>query len=148
MRIQIHHILWTLIILFFLSGGFLFYEVFLNGIINPVLEYKVDPMNLETDKKVYRAGDPILVHIVACKKRDVTANVHWSLVDGILIEFPPYESNTTPQCVDRWTKVGVVPKGGLLSNHENVYVEGWTAYHLNDFNTRIYRLRSQPFKIQ
>lgn len=147
MKIRTPHILLACIILFCMSFGFLFYDIFLNGIVNPILSYRSDPMALNTDKAAYHLGDSIKVEVNVCKNRDVSAEVHWSLVDSIIVDYPVHSSDKKPRCVDAWTEIGSVPKSLEISDGESVHVEGTVAYHLNDFNTRIYRLQSKPFKI-
>lgn len=147
MKIRSHHILWILVIMFFAGFSYLFYEIFLDGVVNPVLEYRTDPMALNTDKPAYHPGDTIKVELNVCKKRNVAAEVHWSLVDSILVDFPSYDSAVSPSCIDSWTTIGTVPKGSVIGAEDLVHVEGWVTYRFNDFNTRVYRLRSKPFKV-
>lgn len=148
MTMKFHHILWILVVVFVLGFSYLFYEVFLNGVVNPVLKFNTDPMSMPTDKLSYKPGEIVSVEIDVCKKRNIEATAQWALVDGFLVDYPSYTISVEPSCIKVWHPIGEVPTGNFIQKNDVVHVEGWVKYKLNDFNTQVYRLRSKEFTIE
>lgn len=57
--------------------------------LEPAIEFTNTPF--QTDKRVYRQGDPIIISVHRCRYTDIPSTVFVEIVDGIVVNLAPKE---------------------------------------------------------
>lgn len=130
-----------------IGSGILFFKVFIDGqFVGQPISITVPKAGIEVDKAVYNVGDPIKAHLTFCKNRDIASTWKWSMVDGILINFPPVTGGAERGCHNVWIEIGRIPPS--IAKDEDIHLEGLGIYEINRFNTVLVHIKSESFKVK
>lgn len=118
----------------------LFYLYYLDGTwIRPILSTGTAPRKYITLQDHYNVGDDVVVNLSDfCKLRDVPTTLYWTLVDDVVLYYPPKESHFLIGCFKGKTaEVETLPD--YIGNH-SYHFEGTIAYHMiaRDINVKVY----------
>jgi len=133
-------------------AGLYGYWYFLDGTyFNPVLTFQSDPLAFQTDKKVYKAGEEILIIFSFCKLREMPAESNWRLVDGIQVTFSQVILSVPTGCYGTlngkpayYRGVGTIPR---FVDPGVYHLEGLVTFHVNSVRDITFVRKSVDFTI-
>jgi hypothetical protein len=103
-----------------------------------------NPTALETNSKVYRAGEQIIYTLDYCKKKDFTARVSRAFVDGFRVNYNAMTSSLPVGCyVQKIADLKVPEFIGPGTYHIEITVD----YQVNPLQTVSVKLRTKDFKV-
>lgn len=108
---------------------------------NPPITFKHDPLNIKTEKEVYKVGETIRIHVNFCKMRAGLGETRWSIIDGKIIDLPSNGLRELPvgcypkdQATTTLVDVVKIPLDYSLLGHK-VHLEGVHKVHLEGVGT-------------
>lgn len=129
-----------------LIGLLLFsYWYFVDGVINPPVEYYHDLQNMEVSREVYQRGDYVSVYVDFCKKRVVSGVSAWSLVDTVQLFYPEKTANAPIGCYTGWTEVVKLP---TIVDAGVFHLEGTTYQQINPLKRISVDYKTEEFYIE
>ncbi len=145
---MIFRIITHLLLYFVLVGSLtLIYYKDIDGTVTGIpITFRVDQLNLKTDKAVYKAGDTVSVFTSHCRNRSYSIDTSWKLVNETVITFPEKTAVATKGCtLDKWIPVGEIPAYSHLGVH---HLEAVMAIKVNGIHTVYVNVRSQDFQVE
>ncbi len=131
-----------------LASFFLFYMQHVDGVfMRKPLTFHMNPMEVSTDKAVYRRGDMISLRFSLCRNRDYTAESTWKLVNETVITFPAQGTKVlTNGCfTDKYFPIGRVPEFAVNGTH---HLEGASVVTLNPLHQLFFKYKSVDFVVE
>jgi hypothetical protein len=120
------------------------YWYFIDGVfINIPLIVKTDIV--QTDKQVYKIGEPVAVKWNYCKGVNTTSTISINLIDGIVYMLPNTYSTREIGCYDSYTVVTEIPKAIPPGNY---HLSSIVHFDINPVKSIDYKVSSNTFKIE
>lgn len=121
---------------------------------NPPITFKHDPLNIKTEKEVYKVGETIRIHVNFCKRRSGLGETRWSIIGGKIIYLPSNGLKELP--------VGCYPKGQSTTTLVDVvkipldyspigykvHLEGVGTVHLSGGREIRYTYKTTEFEVR
>lgn len=136
-------------IILFAAGLFGYWYLLDGTVISPPIIEKTDTLSLDTDKKVYSAGETVGIFNSFCKTRDVPAMIDVRFVDGMIVSMTSMVRNIPPGCYGNGkpylVPIARVPNGlspGVW------HIEYTVTIQVNPVKTIVLERRTKDFVIE
>jgi hypothetical protein len=136
--------IWTCLSIITLCTILYGYWYFIDGeFVN--IPIKTDTFIVQTEKDVYRIGDPVAVRWNYCKGVDTTSTISINLIDGIVYMLPNTYSTREIGCYDSYTVVTEIPKAIPPGNY---HLSSIVHFDINPVKSIDYKVSSNKFIIE